>query len=772
MGLGSGNDTSTSTNKNGKKKKKRSNSAPGRELENSGKSDISGLLSEKEIFKFSGGGTRPRTRIDSPRYQNSSDSDSSSRISSPTYYNSAMSDQTIVINRDDDHLTTFKKTEGTSVTMKVSEEGGEETMVNLKSDDINFLFSQLSMEEKARMIGSDFPKLFSQLNPDDKKKLLKRDKDTDALILSEEPDDILSRENNLKLRLDEVTEQKDIIKKQIKRARRNSGELKERMDLMDENRDLGAFQIAKLEQHLELVKKEEDLLKEGLVLEGQRRMNMQGPKIFSDKKTDSALQFLISERVRNEMKPLVGEINKVTNMLSEMRHGNRSNSSKKGQSQKVNITTNDGAVGDLVNSDGIMKSIVNPDPDDGDSSDSSSDSSSSSSSGDDSEERRRKRRKRRRRRRRRRERKKNESDSDDSIGTFRTGTSSLFMNDPVKLIIFNLKDAIREAKETLTKHPEEEKLLENACSELKNVLKDVRHDVKKVKRIGPHDEDRINNLHDEAKKILKSILVELNVIMKKKDTKKMFKLEYPKFDGSPLSFVAFQNQIDKLLVNLDNGEKVTQYKNCIVGPQKTEIFKYIDHIEDYNTLKETMIRKYGDVNSLLPGELQKIHNLPDNPQSLKEENSNISSILNLMKWLEYHNQTSAFGGNLIITCGRKLRTYNKERYYELKIMSFEAFKAFIQSIEERNFRELPMENKTVPKNHDGDKGNKVQSRFGSGRSGDNHKTPPSHVSKFNCHSCNGSHKLSECGDKCDRGKREEKTIETLQKTNGEMFLYF
>ena len=59
MGSGGGNDTSTST----KKKKKRSNSFPGRDLENSGKSDISGLASEKEIFKFSGNGARSRRDI-------------------------------------------------------------------------------------------------------------------------------------------------------------------------------------------------------------------------------------------------------------------------------------------------------------------------------------------------------------------------------------------------------------------------------------------------------------------------------------------------------------------------------------------------------------------------------------------------------------------------------------------------------------------------------------------------------------------------------------
>ena len=244
MGSGEGNDTSTST----KKKKKRSNSFPGRDLENSGKSDISGLASEKEIFKYSGNGAR--SRRDSPRYErlptqkplasapdfdDLSDSQSSSRSDSPTYYNSAMSDRTVVEN----------KNEGKPISIKVNGDGGQQEMINLKADDINLLFSQLSMEEKLRAIGGDFSKLFSQLDPEEKKKLLKKDRDTDALILSEDQDDILSRESNLKLRLDELAEKREIIKKQIKRARRNSGELKERMDLMDENRDLGAFQMRK-----------------------------------------------------------------------------------------------------------------------------------------------------------------------------------------------------------------------------------------------------------------------------------------------------------------------------------------------------------------------------------------------------------------------------------------------------------------------------------------------------------------------------------------------
>ena len=111
MGSGGGNDTSTST----KKKKKRSNSLPERDLENSGKSDISGLASEKDIFKFSGNGAR--SRRDSPRYErlstqkspasapnfdDSSDSQSSLRSDTPTYYNSAMSDRTVVENKNED----------------------------------------------------------------------------------------------------------------------------------------------------------------------------------------------------------------------------------------------------------------------------------------------------------------------------------------------------------------------------------------------------------------------------------------------------------------------------------------------------------------------------------------------------------------------------------------------------------------------------------------------------------------------------------------------
>ena len=91
------------------------------------------------------------------------------------------------------------------------------------------------------------------------------------------------------------------------------------MDLMDEDRDLGAFEIAK--QQLGLSKQEEDLLREGLVLESQKRMNQQDPRIFPDKNTDTALQFLIGERVKNEMRPLMGELNRVANMVSEMKYG-------------------------------------------------------------------------------------------------------------------------------------------------------------------------------------------------------------------------------------------------------------------------------------------------------------------------------------------------------------------------------------------------------------------------------------------------------------------
>ena len=196
-----------------------------------------------------------------------------------------------------------------------------------------------------------------------------KDRDTDALILSEDQDDILSKENDLKLRLDELMDKREIIKKQIKRARRNSGELQARIDLMDESRDLGAFEISKLEQQLELANQEENLLKEGLILEGQKRMNHQNPRIFPDKDADTALQFLIGERVKNEMRPLMGEFNRVANMVSEIRYGKKSKSSKKSQNA-VNLP--DGTVR------GAVGGMTNPDPDDGGSSDNSSSSSEDS----------------------------------------------------------------------------------------------------------------------------------------------------------------------------------------------------------------------------------------------------------------------------------------------------------------------------------------------------------------------------------------------------------
>merc|ERR1711983_255265 len=250
MGAGGGNDTSTSTKK---KKKKRSNSLPERDLENSGKSNISGLASEKDIFRFSGNGAR--SKGDSPRYErpytqkspasapkldDSSDSQSSSSSDTPTY--SVISDKTVVENKKEDK----------AISMKVEHPSGQQGMISLKADDINLIFSQLSMEDKLKAIGGDFSKLFSKLNPGEKKKLLMKDRDTDALFLSEDQDDILSKENDLKLRLDELMDKREIIKKQIKRARKNSGELQARMDLMDESRDLGAFEISKLEQELEL----------------------------------------------------------------------------------------------------------------------------------------------------------------------------------------------------------------------------------------------------------------------------------------------------------------------------------------------------------------------------------------------------------------------------------------------------------------------------------------------------------------------------------------
>ena len=115
--------------------------------------------------------------------------------------------------------------------------------------------------------------------------------------------------------------------------------------------------------------------------------------------------------------------------------------------------------------------------------------------------------------------------------------------------------------------------------------------------------------------------------------------------------------MDDLTQHLSEKDKIRELLNNIDAKTRKEynLSTLIDNTsESYGALKSQLNIIFGQLNSVIPGEYRKIMEL-QSPQSLREEISNISSIVSFYQFLKAHNKTDHFDESLQLGVRDKIR---------------------------------------------------------------------------------------------------------------------
>ena len=283
-------------------------------------------------------------------------------------------------------------------------------------------------------------------------------------------------------------------------------------------------------------------------------------------------------------------------------------------------------------------------------------------------------------------------DQGDNQSLISFGGSSVFDQNPVSYLIYKLNKIHKKAENVIFQHSSEQKLLEMISKELSSSLEKYEEEGRKLKSVSPAEQEEIETLLNSLEEDQFKAGLSLSKISQKNENKKnAARPSFPVFDGSPLSFLNWQHEIDCAMEHLEDPQKRSTYKKCISGVNKDFILTHLTNCTTYEKMKSAMFNMFGHVDSLLPKLISEMRDLPSTPSNSYDENKNINSILAFMRWLESHNKESVFSSDLIISARKKLRQFTQDLYYQHKCTTFTDFKLYLENLQENNFERLQSE---------------------------------------------------------------------------------
>ena len=270
------------------------------------------------------------------------------------------------------------------------------------------------------------------------------------------------------------------------------------------------------------------------------------------------------------------------------------------------------------------------------------------------------------------------------------GTSAFDAN-PASALLYKLKRTHKRAKESLMNNSSDMKLLELTRDKITSVLARYDSEARNL-QVSPAEIDELEKCAESLEDLQDSIAISLSQIARNIENKKnAARPVFPSFDGNPLSFLSWQEEIDAAMTHLDDSQMRTTYKKQILGKDKQDrdfILNHLTNCAKYDDMKQAMFSIYGHVDSLLPSVIQQMRDLPNTPQKLTDENQNIGKILALMRWLDANNRKDVFSKDMVITARKKLRQFNQDMWPHHKKSSFDDFKGYLEDMQEYNFERI------------------------------------------------------------------------------------
>ena len=318
-------------------------------------------------------------------------------------------------------------------------------------------------------------------------------------------------------------------------------------------------------------------------------------------------------------------------------------------------------------------------------------------------------------------------------------------------MVNKLEKSLTFGEKVLHKYPNDREVLKSARQRLLTAQNYVENNSDKVLEDDQTEENeeelcQLNSLADE---LFLKIDLAISKIDKIKDQKSHgIKPKTPEFDPScPSRFLSFHFAFSEAFRYQDDRIKVESYKQAIVGPERKSVLRLLGGVQnDFNEVAKIMMKRFGDIDSLLPGERKKIENLPSYPSADREEEQNLLTILEFWNLLVSHNAKQHFDRHLQYVIMSKLREYHKHDLLLRRPKDTESYikrlEQYLSDINEYNRAVgTPREDKNNGSNGHHKRQNNNQSNGSALKS-----LNTGYVKKVKCNLCNeaDTHQTSDC----------------------------
>lgn len=335
-----------------------------------------------------------------------------------------------------------------------------------------------------------------------------------------------------------------------------------------------------------------------------------------------------------------------------------------------------------------------------------------------------------------------------------------------------------EALESLgEKSPDRES--ETILSEHKSRIQQVlRTDVLLDTDLDHGTEDKIKDLQKLQFRLARRIS---ELVTIRESRKNSVRAPLPEFNGDQLGFRSFINLFDKAVTHFTPANKISALEKSMTGHRKQELISYMQNCATYEDRVKALEVVFGNVDSLIRGQIEKIRDL-NIPRTQAQENNNIQIINSFLRWLKREKREELFNDVLRLDCIAKLTELNRKLAKKMNLKTIDNLESYLSEIYQENQADMNYLSSTDSKvSHGGHSGGSRHSESSDHKHGGGNKhsekihkngnvtsrqvsTKQIKVqSGLSCQLCHGDHKTRLCPRLQDKSNEQvRQLIRTLK----------
>ena len=225
---------------------------------------------------------------------------------------------------------------------------------------------------------------------------------------------------------------------------------------------------------------------------------------------------------------------------------------------------------------------------------------------------------------------------------------SIFGVDPLNKILNKMNRSINIGHKAIDNHPDDKEVLKSARARLLEALNYAENNADKVGDIGEEEKDTVEEISVEIDDMILQIDILISKIDKVRAEKSTgIKPTSPTWNPEhPSGFLSFHKAFIQAFRHQHPRVQCEAYRAAITGPERRNTIRLIASIDnDFKKIEEVMMKNFGNIETLIPSERQKIE-LLDPAYNEEKEKNNLLVILEYWHLLQAHHSEQHFDRHL------------------------------------------------------------------------------------------------------------------------------